>query len=159
MQLSNESSYKFHLDAREKLLKKGKFDLPDEFLKRWMLATTKDETLTKEKIEEEYPGFKEDLRWQLIREKFVNEQELKAEQEEIRSYAIQDARNRFRQYGMYDVPEDQLAGLAESILSNKEEERRLIEQILENKVINFVKETVKVEDKPISLDEFKKMFD
>lgn len=159
MQLANEGSYKFHIDAREKLLKKSKFELPDEFLKRWMLATTKDEALTKEKIEEDYPSFKDDLRWQLIKGKFVEEQEIKVEAEEIKSYAIQDARNRFAQYGMPNVPDEQLMGLAESILSNKEEERRLIEQIQENKVISFVKETVKVEDKKVSLDEFKKFFD
>ena len=158
-QFANEGNYKFHIDAKEKLLNKAKFDLPDEFLKRWMLATTKDETLTKEKIEEEYPLFKDDLRWQLIKGKISEDQEIKAEPDEITAYAVEDARNRFRQYGMYDVPDDQLKGLAESILANKDEERRLIEQIQENKVINFVKETVKVEEKNISLDEFKKMFD
>ncbi len=60
---------------------------------------------------------------------------------------------------MNNVPDDQLAGLAESILSNKEEETKLVEQIQENKVISFVKETIKVEDKKISLDEFKKFFE
>lgn len=159
MQFSNESAYKFHIDVRERLLNEAGFELPDEFLKRWMLATTKDEDLTKEKIEEEYPAFREDLRWQLIKDKFIKEQSIEAEKEEILAFAIQDARNRFRQYGMYDVPEDQLKGLAESILSNKDEERRMVEQIQENKVITFVKETVKVEDKKISLDGFKKLFE
>ncbi len=158
-QFANEGSYKFHIDAREKLLKKSKFDLPDEFLKRWMLATTKDEALTEEKIEEDYPSFKDDLRWQLIKGKISEEQEIKVEAEEIKSWAIQDARSRFAQYGMNNVPDDQLAGLAESILSNKEEETKLVEQIQENKVISFVKETIKVEDKKISLDEFKKFFE
>jgi len=159
MQFSQESSYKFHVDARDKLVDKMDFDLPDDFLKRWMLATTKDETLTMEKIEEEYPDFKKDLRWQLIKEKIIEEQSIKAEQEEVKAFAIQDARNRFRQYGMYDVPDDQLAGLAESILASKEEERKIIDNIHEDKVINFVREMVKVEEKPISLDGFKKLFE
>jgi trigger factor len=159
MQFRNESNYKFHIDAREKLLKKADFNLPDEFLKRWMLETTKDETLTNEKIEEEYPSFRDDLRWQLIKDKIIEEQSISVEENEKRAYAVEDARNRFRQYGMYDVPQEQLAGLAESILSNKDEERRLVEQIQENKVINFVKETVKVDEKKVSLDEFKKLFD
>ena len=113
MQFVNEGSYKFHIDAREKLLQKGKFDLPDDFLKRWMLATTEDKNLTREKIEEDYPSFQDDLRWQLIKGKFVEEQEIKVEADEIKSYAVQDARNRFAQYGMHDVPDEQLVGLAE----------------------------------------------
>jgi len=158
-QFLSESNYKFHIDAREKMLKKFDFELPDEFLKRWMLATTRDETLTKEKIEEEYPSFRDDLRWQLIKDKIIEEQSINVEPQEKKAYAVMDARNRFSQYGMHNVPDDQLAGLAESILSNKDEERRLTEQIQENKVINFVKETVKVDEKKVSLDEFKKMFD
>ena len=147
------------MDAREKLIKKADFELPDAFLKRWMLATTKDESLTTEKIEEEYPSFRNDLRWQLIKDKYIAEQSISAEQDEIRRFAIQDAANRFRQYGMNNVPEDQLAGLADSILSNQDEERKIIENVQENKVITFVKELVKVDDKKISLDEFKKLFD
>ncbi len=158
VQFGYETSYKFHMDMREKLVNKADFELPDEFLKRWMLATTKDEKLTMEKIEEEYPSFKKDLRWQLIKEKFIEEQSIQAEPEEIKASAVQDARNRFQQYGMYDVPEEQLESLAESILSKKDEERKIIEHIQENKVITFVKELVKVEDKNVSLDEFKKLF-
>jgi trigger factor len=60
---------------------------------------------------------------------------------------------------MYDVPDEQLAGLAESILSNKDEERKILDYILENKVITFVTESVKIEDKKVSLDEFKELFE
>ncbi len=158
VQFSQEGFYKLHMDLRDKLLEKADFELPDDFLKRWMLATTKDETLTMEKIEEEYPAFKKDLRWQLIKEKFIEEQSIKAEPDEIKANAVLDARNRFQQYGMYDVPEDQLVGLAESLLSNKDEERKIIEHIQENKVITFVKELVKLDDNKVSLEEFKKLF-
>lgn len=151
--------YKFHIDTREKLLGKYNFELPDEFLKRWMIETSKDENLTREKIEEEYPAFRQDLRWQLIKEKIIDEQSITAEKDEIKAHAVIDAQSRFQQYGMYDVPQDQLIRLANSILSHKEEERKIIERIQENKVINFVKESVKVEEKNISLDEFKKLFD
>ncbi len=158
-QLERESNYKFNLDARAKLVKKANFDLPDEFLKRWMLATSKDEELSPEKLDEEYPRFSEDLKWQLIKEFFTKEQELKVEEEEVRAEAINVARAQFQQYGIFDAPEEQLARFSESILTNEDEQRRISERILEDKVVSFVKTAVKLDDKPISLDEFKKLFE
>ncbi|MEA1877429.1 MAG: trigger factor, partial [Bacteroidota bacterium] len=67
-QFDRESLYKFHIDTKEKLVNKTNIELPDEFLKRWMLATSKDEKMTKESLEEEYPRFGEDLKWQLIKD-------------------------------------------------------------------------------------------
>ncbi|MBT7094648.1 MAG: trigger factor, partial [Bacteroidetes bacterium] len=72
--------------------------------------------------------------------------------------AIQSARAQFQQYGIPNAPEEQLIRFSESILTNEDEQRRLIERILEDKVISFVKEAVKLDDKKISLDEFKELF-
>ena len=157
-QLDRESYYKFHLDARDKLVQKTNLQLPDEFLKRWMLTTSKDEKLTVESLEEEYPRFSEDLKWQLIKDLISKEQEFKAFEDEIKAEAIQSARAQFQQYGIPNAPEEQLIRFSESILTNEDEQRRLIERILEDKVISFVKEAVKLDDKKISLDEFKELF-
>jgi len=156
--LDRESDYKFSLDARKKLVDKAKIELPNNFLKRWMLATTKDDNLTAEKLELEYPSFEEDLKWQLIKDKITKEQEFKVEEDEVKNQAISVARAQFEQYGMYDAPIEQLERFSQSILTNEEEQRRIVERILEGKVINFVKEAVKLDEKKVSLDEFKELF-
>lgn len=157
-QLARESNYKFHLDAKEKLIGKAKLDLPDEFLKRWMLVTSKDESITPESIEAEYPRFSEDLKWQLIKDSIAKENEIKAEEGEITAEAVNVARAQFQQYGIYDAPEDQLIQFAQSILGNEDEQRRVKDRVVEDKVISFVKEAVKLEDQTVSLDEFKELF-
>lgn len=157
--LERESLYKFHIDAKEKLVKKFKVDLPDEFLKRWMLTTSKDEKLTPESLELEYPKFQEDLQWQLIKDLIIKENNIEVVEDEVKAEAVNVARAQFQQYGLHDAPEEQLVQFAQSILTNEDEQRRINERILEDKVISFVKETVKLDDQTISLDDFKKLFE
>jgi len=157
-QFDHESYYKFHVDAKDKLVKKTKLELPDEFLKRWMLATSKDEKMTKESLEEEYPRFSEDLKWQLIKDLITKEQEIKVEENEIKSEAVNVARAQFQQYGIFDAPEDQLIQFSQNILTNEDEQRRIKERVVENKVISFVREAVKLDEQNVSMDEFKKLF-
>ena len=157
--LDRESFYKFHLDVREKLTQKFDISLPDAFLKRWMLSTSKEDSITEESINEEYPRFSEDLKWQLIKDQIIKENEIKVSEDEIRSEAVNVARAQFQQYGYYDVPEENLVQFAGSILRNEDEQRKISERIFEDKVIAFVKEAVKLEDQNVSLDEFKKLFE
>jgi len=157
-QFDRESFYKFQIDTKEKLVKKTNFELPDEFLKRWMLATTKDEKMTKESLEEEYPRFSEDLKWQLIKDLISKEQGIKAEEDEIKAEAVNVARAQFQQYGIFDAPEDQLIQFSQNILTNEDEQRRMKESIEEKKVVSFVKEAVKLDEQTVSVDEFKELF-
>ena len=90
--LSQDSNYKFGLDAREVLVKKYKdLSFPDAFLKRWLLRTNKD--LTEETLETDYPKMREDLTWQLIRNKIVKAHDVKIEKEDVEAYAKQIARS------------------------------------------------------------------
>lgn len=157
-QFERDSFYRFNLDTKEKLVKKTSFELPNEFLKRWMLATSKDENMTKESLEEEYPRFGEDLKWQLIKDLITKEQKITVEEDEVKTEAINVARSQFQQYGIYDAPEDQLIQFSQSILTNEDEQRRIKERIAEDKVISFVKEAVKLDEKIVSVDEFKELF-
>lgn len=158
-QLAQDSRYRFHLDAKEKLQKKIEVNLPDAFLKRWMLMSNQENELTEEQLEEEYPIFAEDLKWQLIKSKIIQDQDLKAEEEEIKQHAVQYAYSQYQQYGMTQVPNEQLARFAESILQDEKEQRRLIERILENKVIDHIQAQVKLDEKKIALEDFQKLFD
>lgn len=157
-QMERESFYKFHIDAKEKLVKKTKISLPDEFLKRWMLATSKDENTTKESLDKEYPRFSEDLKWQLIRDFIAKGQDFKIEEDEIKAEAVNVARAQFQQYGIFDAPEAQLIQFSQNILTKEDEQRKIKERILEDKVISFVREAVKLDEQTVSLDEFKELF-
>jgi len=156
-QYESESEYRFAIDVKEILLKKAKLELPEEFLKRWLLETN--ENVTQEKIDEEFEQYKDEFRWQLIKDHFVRQQDLKVSEEELVQTAMNVARSQFMQYGMGDVPDEYLKNYAQELLSKKEEARRISDRKLEEKVVAHVKNTAKMDEKEVSTEKFRKLFE
>jgi trigger factor len=156
--LSRDADYRFTIDAKNAMLKKYKFDLPVEFLKRWLVLAN-EEKFTAEQIEEDFPKFEDDLKWQLIRDRIVKDQEFKVEAEEVMASAKEMALMQFQQYGMMNVPDENLENYAQEMLKNEEEQRRTIDRVLEKKVFDYIRETVKVDNKQITIDKFNKLFE
>jgi len=71
--------------------------------------------------------------------------------------AKQIAHAQYSQYGIYNAPEDQLESFAKMILEKPEEKERLYNKILEDKVINVVKEKVTLDNKEVTREEFEEM--
>jgi trigger factor len=154
--LSRESDYRFLIDLKDRLIEKFKLELPREFLIRWLVAVNEGKH-TREQIESEYPMFEKDLKWQLIRNKVVNEQGLTISDEEVRAFAMDFARNQFASYGMSQLPDEYLAGYADNILKKEEEKRRIQDRLLEDKAVAWLKENVKLDTKEVTTDEFNKL--
>ncbi len=157
-QLAPDSDYKFLLDAKELLEKKaGDLQFPDAFLKRWLLASGKDKTA--ESVEEDYPKIIEDLKFHLIKEQIVKDNELKVEESDIKNMAINATRAQFAQYGMSNLPAEMIENYANEMLKNKDSVRNLVDRAMENQIIAHLKKTLGVSEKEISMDEFKKFFE
>jgi len=156
---NRETRYKFHLDAKEKLMSKTELQLPEEFLKRWMLASSKDDKLTPEQLDKEFPLFALDLKWRMIKNNIITVNQLTTTEEEIREQAVWTAQSRYFQYGIYDAPVEQLFRFADALLKNEDEKQRIADVILENKVIDHVRTLLKVDEKEISLEDFNKLSD
>ncbi|MDA3781273.1 MAG: trigger factor [Bacteroidales bacterium] len=156
--IDKEADYKLLLDAKAKLIKKFNPEVPSEFLKRW-LKETNENKLSDEQIENEFSAFEDDLRWQLIKDKIIKENEIKVEDSEVLGSAKEFAQAQFQQYGMANLPEEHLENYAKEILKNKDESRKIYERVLEDKVIVFIKDIVKIEAKEVTVDEFKKILE
>lgn len=157
-QLAPDSDYKFLLDARALLEKKtGDLQFPDTFLKRWLLASGEDKTA--ESVDQDYPKIIEDLKFHLIKEQLVKDNDLKIEEADIRNIAVQAAKAQFAQYGMMGMPEDVIVNYANEMLKNKEASRNFIDRAMENKIVECLKSKLGLEEKEIELDEFKKFFE
>jgi trigger factor len=130
---------------------------PDAFLKRWLLATN--ENLTAEKLGEDFPKMIQDLKWHLIKDKLIKANELKIEATEIEAFAKKMARAQFAQYGMIGIEDDILANYAKETLQKEETVRNIADKVMEDKVLEAVKNSVKLNKKEISMDDFNKMFE
>jgi trigger factor len=156
--LDRESDYKFRLDAKEKVLEKANFPLPVEFLKRWVFSSNEGK-FTMEQIDQDFPKFERDLKWQLVQNKIIKENDLKISDEEMLEFAKVYAKMQFEQYGLFNVPEEHLVNYAQDTLKRDEDRRRLFERKYEDKVLDFIKETVTIDNKKISSQDFDKLIE
>jgi trigger factor len=150
--LVHSSEQRFAMDTRDTLVEKMNPELPEAFLKRWLRVANKD--VTEEQIENDFDGFLKDLKWQLIKDKIINENELEVEEEEAFDFAKQLAQAQYAQYGIPNVPEDQLESFAKMILEKQEEKERIYNKLLEDKVVGVVKDKVSVDEKEVTQEEF-----
>ncbi len=154
--LKGDTERKFYTDVRDKLINKFGIELPKEFLVRWLVAINEGKYTT-EQVEKDYPHFENDLKWQLIRDKIANEQEFKAEEQELVSMAKGFIANQMMQYGMGQLPEEFIEKYANDLLTKNEERRKLAERVIENKVIEWLKETIKLDEKEVEFEKFKEL--
>jgi len=153
LSLANSSNQKFAVDARENLISTIKFELPEEFLKRWLKEVNKE--MTDEQIESDFPNFTKDLRWQLIKNSIIRDHEIKVTEEEITLFARQIAISQFQQYGIYQVQDEHLDNYVKKILEKEEDRERIVRHIFDDKVISVVREKAAVVEKEVTSDEFK----
>ena len=151
------SNYKFFIDSSEFLKNNIQFDLPKAFLKRWIKATNV--KMTDEQIETDFDGFMLDLKWQLIKDKIVKDNDLKITEEDVRSLAKEMAMMQFRQYGLNNVSDEQLENYANHMLKSEEERRKLISKKQDDVILGTIKDKVSLDIKEINYDEFNKMLE
>ena len=157
-QLTPESDYKFILDVRQLLEEKTKdVQFPDAFLKRWLVASNPDRT--EESVETDYPKIIADLRFHLIREQIVKDNDIKVEMEDIQEQARNATRAQFAQYGMSNVPDDLLNNYAQEMLKKEETVRGLVDKAVEEKLIEIFKKEVTLKPKEVTIEEFQKLFE
>lgn len=157
-QLAPDSDYKFLLDVRQLLEKKaGNLEFPDAFLKRWLLTSNTEKT--PEQLEEEYPKIIEDLKFHLIKEQIVKDNDLKIEEQDVRNIAVASARAQFAQYGMTGIPDEMIMNYADQMLQDKNNSRNIVDRAMEEKIVIFLKTKLGLVEKEVSLDEFRKFFE
>lgn len=157
LHLKQETDFKLAQDIKKMAIEKTDFQLPEEFLKKWLLKVN-DKT-TPEQIEKEFDTFRNDLKWQLIRNKLAKQNEIKITEEELLKEAEEITRNQFRQYGLYYATDEQVTHYAKETLKREEDARRIAEKLIEDKIIELLKEIVKIETESVTVEQFNKLFE
>lgn len=139
-------------DTTDYLLDTTKFELPSEFLKKW-LRTAGEKVLSEEEANDEYEKSEKGLRYQLIEGKIIADNNLRVTFEELKEFAKNYVRQQMLQFGM--PPDDaQIEDIVKRIMQNQEELNRLNQQILSQKLITFYKENLNLDKKEVTYDEF-----
>ncbi len=155
--MAEDSKYKFGLDAKEAILKKvGNVAFPEDFLRRWVMATNKE--MKEEDLNRDFPKMIEELKWHLAKDQLMKQYEVKVEKEDVEAYAKEVAKMQFMQYGLMHVDEQYLNNFAQEMLKKDDQLRGIVERVAENKIYEALKNVVKIEEKPISHEDFGKLF-
>jgi trigger factor len=157
--LEVNSDYKLFFDVKNKLVESLNVEFPEEFLKKWLLTINKEKGITAEQVDAEFHLFLEDLKWQLIKNNLLKANEIKVSNEDMIDAAKEFTKMQFAQFGMLNPSDEDLNKWGTELLKNKDEAQKIFDSELDKKLINLIKESVKLEDSIVSIEEFNKMLE
>lgn len=152
-QFESHANQKFLNDVTESLLAGTKFDLPGEFLKKW-LQTAGENPLTPAQAETEFGKSEKGLRYQLIEGKVVAQYGLQLTFEDLKAHTAEVIRRQMAQFGQMNPSDEDVDGIVARVLSNQDEVRRLSEQVMGEKMLNLYKEKVNAKEKEVTYEQF-----
>ena len=152
----NQTDQKLLNDVTEYLIENTKFNLPDEFLKKWM-QTAGEKKLSVVEAESEYEKSVKGLRYQLIEAKLIEQNDIKIDPSQIKNFAKELIKSQMKQYGQHNPDEKELESISQRILSNKEEVKRISDQLLSKKLIELFKSNLKFKNNKVTYDKFIEM--
>ncbi len=150
-----DSDRKLKNDIVLRLIEKLKIELPDEFLKRWLMAVN-EQPLTYEQVDSEYNAYSNGLRWQLIENKIFRNNDVKVSADEVKEYVRGLVREQFARYNQVEMQDEDLEGTVTRVLSNEEEAKKLYERLYEIRLMDLFKRNFTLNNKEVSVEELYK---
>ena len=140
-----EAERMFLNNAIDKLVSEVKFDMPDAFLKRWIVANSEGK-ITEEDVEKNYDNvYSKTFRWQLIEETIAKANpELVLKEEELREFVTKMYFGNLDLAGMDEDMKKRLDGIVDSVLKDENQRENIKNQVADNKVTAFLKKAMKV---------------
>jgi trigger factor len=127
--------------------------LPDEFLKRWLLSAN--DKITEEQLALEYNQYARDLKWRLIENKIYSDNNMQINPEEIESYAKSLIVDQYLRYGQaHLLNEETLGDMVKRYLGDQNNIQKAIENLTGRKVFEHLNQIVKKDVKSVSHEEF-----
>ena len=154
-QFEQQTEQKLLNDVTDRLIDETKFELPKEFLIRW-LQTAGEKPLSEEEAKEEYEKSEKGIRYQLIEGNLISNNDLQIKFEELQAYAKDMIKQQMAQYGQMNPSEKELDDIAARIFSNQDETKRLSDQLLSTKMLDFYKENANLKVKKVNYEAFVK---
>ncbi|WP_242120978.1 trigger factor [Aestuariivivens sediminicola] len=154
-QFVQQADQKLLNDVTEYLIEHTKFDLPAEFLTKW-LQTAGEKEMDSEQAKEEYEKSEKSLRYQLIEGKLIEENKIQVTMDDIKNHAREMIKGQMAQFGQMNPSEKELDDIAARVLSNQDEARRISEQLVSQKLLAVYKEKANLKVKKLSYENFVK---
>lgn len=152
-QFQNQTDQKLMNDSIEYLIDSTKIKLPSDFLVKWMQLSS-EKKITYDEAQTEYEKSEKGMKYQLIESKIIIDNKLQVNFEDLKSFTSDLIKNQMLQYGQPIPEEKELDGIVARVMSNKDEIKRLTEQLTSNRILEFFKENFNYKLKKVSYDEY-----
>ena len=152
-QFATQADQKLLADVTDFLIESTKFDLPAEFLKKW-LQTVGEKKLSPEEAEVEYARSEKGLRFQLIEGRAMAQSDIKITFEDLKTFTTKNIRQQMAQFGQTNPTDEEVQGIVARVLSNQDEVKRLSDQVVAEKLLELFKEKANPTTKEVTYDEF-----
>ncbi len=139
-------------EVENNLLAKMNLQLPDSFLKRWLMAVN-EKPITQEELEKDYPNYSKAMQWRLIENKIIKDNEIKVDADEAKEEAKLFIRGEYARYGQSPSDED-LEKISKDLMSKEKEAQKIFENLYSKKVLDLIKQKCTLQTKEVSYDEF-----
>jgi trigger factor len=152
---SREAGFLLDFDIEKSLIDNVVIELPNEFLKKWLLQVN-DGKFTQEDIDREYDAYARGLRLDLIKTEIAQKHDLKVEYADVLEEVKSEIRGYFGQQGGFEGMEDFIENMAKKQLADNKNEtfRKYFDKAFGRKVVTFLKEKIKIENKSVFVEEF-----
>ena len=154
-QFAQQAEQKLTDDVISALIANTKFDLPKEFLIKW-LQTVGDKKLSQAEAEVEYNRSENGLRFQLIEGKAMAQSDIKINFEDLKTFTSKSIRQQMAQFGQTNPTDQEVEGIVARVLSNQDEVKRMSEQVTKDKLIQLMIEKANPVTKEVSYEQFVK---
>ena len=148
---------KFTQDAIEAVVEGTKFELPDDFLKRWLFVSNREKNLTQDQIHAEYDRYRNMLKWQLIEAKIIQSHDIKVDRNDVKEYYINHIVSQY-----FPIPEDEegrkrIDQFAETMMQNQKETKQIYDMVYDQKISDVLRAELKLSNKKMDFDDYIEM--
>ncbi len=152
-QFQTQVDQKLMNDTIEYLIESTKINLPSEFLIKWMKLSS-EKKISIEEAKAEYEKSEKGMKYQLIESKIIIDNDLQVNFEDLKSFTSDLIKNQMLQYGQAIPDEKEVEGVVARVMSNKDEIKRITEQLTSTRILNFFKDNFNYKTKKVDYDEY-----
>ncbi|MBL7840136.1 MAG: trigger factor [Cyclobacteriaceae bacterium] len=153
-----ETDYFLDHNIEDHYIKNTKVNLPEGFLKNWLKATGEGK-VTDEVLANEFDAYTRTLKWDLIKNKIAEDAKISVETDEVKARAKEVILSQFGGAAFAEQLGDRLDAITDNYLSHENGQNfmRLYNQLRNDKIMNHIRQNITIDDKVVSVDEFKKI--